>query len=135
MDEEMIKNIKNNNIPSDLMARAKKIINTPAGREMIKEMGEKGITKEMIEQLMIPKVETVKVLLIRPNGIVKTRMMASTDECPSLLHATTPTKYIKEQYTVWYDANIKTINRKASKWLGFNVGGVIIIMGNDLDIF
>ena len=132
--KNLLQNIQGNHIPSDMLAHLKKITNTRAGREMIKEMGEKGINQEMIQKLL-EKKETIQVLVMRPNGIVKKRTVTYNDECPSLLHATLPTKYIKEDYEVWYDAHVKTINRKATKWLGFNVGGMVIIMGSDLDIF
>ncbi len=132
--KEMLKNIQNlDQIPSDMIAKAKKLSNTRAGREMIKEMHDKGINKEMIEKILTKKSETVTVLVIRPNGIVKPREITLNEECPSILHAILPTKIVKDQYCIWYDANIKTINKKASKWLGVNVGGMIVIMGEDLN--
>lgn len=134
MIKEMLQNIQNlDQIPSDLMARAKKLTNTRAGREMIKEMSNKGINKEMVEKLMKEEKQTVNVLVIRANGIVKSRQIVINDDYPTILHATLPTKYIKNNYSIWYDANIKTINKKATKWLGFNVGGMIVIIGDDLD--
>lgn len=127
--EEEIKNLLNN-VPSDVIARANKLINTRAGQEMIKEIQEKGINREMIENLIKPNQ---KVFIIRPNGIVKSRLISLSDECPSILHATTPIKVIKDNCIVWYDSHIKTVNKKASKWLGFNVGGVVVVIG-DLEI-
>lgn len=130
MDEQMVKDLLQNidQIPSDMIARARKLANTRAGREMIKEMGQKGIDKDMIEKLMQEPVPSEQVLVIRPNGMYKLRL---GDE--KLLRATTPTSINKDTYTVWYDANNKTINKRASKWLGFNVGGMIVVTGDDLD--
>lgn len=116
-------------VSPDMMLQARRLMNTRAGREMIKEMEEKGIDQNVMQNIL--KVEeTVKVLIIRPNGIVKYKNIKNT-ECP--LNGTTPTKIIKGNYTVWYDANIKHVNKKATKWLNMNVGGMIIVMGDELD--
>ena len=132
--KEMLENIQNlDKIPPDLIARARRLTNTRAGREMIKEMENKGINKEMIEKLMPAKADTIDVLVMRPNGIVKSRKMQTDASNCSLLHATTPMKVVKNDYTVWYDASILTTNKKASQWLGFNVGGMIVIIGENLD--
>ena len=132
MDEQMVKDLLQNidQIPSDMIARARKLANTRAGREMIKEMGQKGIDKDMIEKLMQEEKPLQQVLVIRPNGMYKLRF---TSDGASLLHATIPTSIQKDTYTVWYDGNNKTINKRASKWLGFNVGGMIVVTGDDLD--
>lgn len=128
MNEEQLRDMMQNidKIPSDVIAQARKFANTRAGREMIKEMGQ----QIDMENFKIPNQNTLNVLVIRPNGIVKTRSIVISEDCPSILHATTPTKIIFNDYIVWYDASIKSINKKASKWLNQNVGGMVIVIGD-----
>ena len=135
MEEEAVKEILGNlqnldKIPSDMIAQARKLVNTRAGKEMLQEMTNKGINQEMITNMMkehMVKEEYRTVLVIRPNGMIKQRSIVVSDECPSILHAIKPIKKIHQHYEVWYDEQHKNINKKASKWLGFNVCGMVVI--------
>ena len=134
-----------NNIPPNLLKQARKFANTKAGREMLKELDDKGINRESIQKTLLPQKnigELKSVIIIRPNGCIKTKLIDIndlTDKGPTLLHAVFPVKLIynsltKKNLIVWYDNINKYTNKKASKMIGTTVGGLVIIYSPDSNI-
>lgn len=141
MMNDIMENIKNGDkIPSDLINQARRLANSKKGREILKELNDKGINKDFLDKAMQSQkpIFNKNVLIIRPNGIVKLRKINDTNECPSILHANKPINIDckMENVKIWYDSDIKFINKRASKLANVDVHGIAIVyhIENDLSI-
>jgi len=139
MDPEVLKQIiagcqNLDHIPPDMIMKARNLMNTRKGREMLKDLEKQGITQESIGQLIDEQKQVRKTgLIIRQNGIIKSKLI--TTECP--IQATDPQFIIVNinniNITAWYDKKNNCVNKKASKILGQTVGGqVVLVSENDL---
>jgi len=135
----MLKNLVNglqnaDNISPDMIMQAKRLINTPKGREILKNLEKQGITQDTIRKLIDKPVIIRKTgILIRPNGIIKIKVI--NDEPLQGSDIQSINIVINNiAITAYYDAKMKTINKKASKLLNMNVGGQVVLVGDDLTI-
>lgn len=139
METEMLKNLitglqNADDIPSDMILKARKLINTPKGREILKNLESQGITQESIAKMLNPPVHKKTGILIRPNGIMKNKMIIEAPLEGSDVQSTTIV-INNIVITAWYDAKVKCINKRASKLLNMNVGGQVVLTADqDLSI-
>lgn len=116
------------NIPPDMINRARRLLDTPKGREMMKNLQN---NQDNIQNMMQNLQEkSKKGILIRPNGIVKLKIinnvpLEGTDVQFVII------KLKNQNITAWYDANNKNINKNASKLLNIMVGGMVVLCGED----
>ena len=144
MMNEIMENIKDvDHIPADLINQARKLANSKAGRDILKELNNSGINKEFIEKAIQSQKAPIgdkQVLIIRPNGIVKTKKIIMTDGCPSFLHANKPVDIIctklnmNKTIKIWYDSDIKYVNKRASKYTNITIHGIAIIYSESGDL-
>lgn len=135
MEAEILNEIINGNldkIPPDMIMKAKRLMDTRAGREMLKDLQKKGIDQEYVNKMIEdqkPIIVKKSVLVIRPNGIIKSKLVG--EECP-LQGSDIQFIIIKlnnQNVIAWYDQKIKTTNKRASKILNMKVGGMVVLCG------
>lgn len=141
MEAEMLKNLitglqNAENIPSDMILKARRLINTPKGREILKNLESQGITQESIAKMFNPPpVPKKNGILIRPNGMMKNKMITNDEPLEGSDIQSTTIVINNITITAWYDAKIKCINKRASKLLNMNVGGQVVLTAEqDLSI-
>jgi hypothetical protein len=125
-----LKDFDINNISPDMINRARRLLDTPKGREVMKSLQNTENIQNMIQNLQGEKVESKKGILIRPNGIIKLKIinnvpLEGTDVQFVII------KLKNQNITAWYDANNKNINKKASKLLNISVGGMVVLCGEE----
>jgi hypothetical protein len=136
--EELLKNMVNgmsnmDNVPPDMLLKARQLINTPKGRAVLKDLEKQGITQESIGKLIQSTQPPKKMgLLIRQNGIIKSKVITETP-----LEGSDPQciNVVINNINVyaWYDAKNKCVNKKASKLLNMTVGGQVVLYA-DIDL-
>ena len=145
--EKMVSGFDPDKIPPDLLKQAQKMANSREGKKIIKELNNKGINQESVKKAMScnnPECQDQsccklrKVIIMRQNGVIKLKDIPYSEAAPSFLHATKPMSMHKIinadlQIKVWYDADVKGINKRATNILKQRIAGVVIFY-NDHDI-
>lgn len=144
---------------SDMMEQARKIAMSGQGEEIIQEMQNRGLDPKAMRSQMLEHQNslrgistkslelTKKVILITVSRKIKVRnipLNSVSQSAENILHTSEPVELscsrlargpLKDAIIkVWYNPNHPGVNRRASKIIGFNIGGEILIVNNEGDI-
>lgn len=152
---KMIKETAGNMSP-EMVEKARKLAMNGQGDQIMREMQKRGINaRDMKEQIKeqqrltrasIPK-DTIKAVLITTSRQLKSRDVSQvsiraaaikilrTDDpvelsCSRLAHGSLVGKTLK----AWYDPNVKGTNKRASKIIGFQMAGELLVVMEEGDL-
>lgn len=145
-------------INPEMMEQARKMAMGGQGNQILKEMQKRGMDpyamksklkehQRAIKGLGTKKGPTKKAVIVTMSRKIKSRdlVIDSIEACAnSILHSTAAVELVcsrlaqgplkNKSIRVWYDPRAQGKNRRASKIIGFNVGGDILVAIEDGDL-